>query len=113
MDSLLNRLQFAVSQMRPSEDINCLALGLIHGETDLHRALIDAVHLEEFDDAERLTETTAKRPNIPRERIHGYLTHNPSAGSDPSTGKAAMKVLHKAYSGYVHGASPHIMETYC
>ena len=23
-----------------------------------------------------------------------------------------MKVLHKAYSGYVHGASPHIMETY-
>lgn len=95
-----------------SEDINFLALGLIHGETDLHKAFIEAFNLEEFEDAERLTETATKRPNIPRDRIHAYLTQNPSADSDPSSGKAAMKALHKTYSGYVHGASPHIMETY-
>jgi hypothetical protein len=95
-----------------SEDIQFLALGLMHGETEVHKAFIDAFNLEEFEDAERLTQTATKRPNIPRDKIHAYLTRNPSAGSDPSTGKAAMKVLHKAYSGYVHGASPHIMETY-
>ncbi|MDR5836612.1 hypothetical protein [Caballeronia sp. LZ034LL] len=95
-----------------SEDVNFLALGIIHGETYLHKAFIEAFNLEEFEDADRLTETATKRPSIPRDRIHAYLTQNPSAGSDPSTGKAAMKALHKTYSGYVHGASPHIMETY-
>ncbi|MFK4448506.1 hypothetical protein ABH944_008526 [Caballeronia udeis] len=95
-----------------SEDINFLALGLMHEETELHKKFIEAFYLEEFEDGERLTQTAVKRPNIPRDRIHAYLTQNPAAGPDPSIGKASMKILHKAYSGYVHGASPHIMETY-
>jgi hypothetical protein len=95
-----------------SEDINFLALGLMYGETELHRKFIEVFYLEEFEDGERLVQTAVKRPNIPRDRIHAYLTQNPAAGPDPSSGKASMKVLHKAYSGYVHGASPHIMEMY-
>jgi hypothetical protein len=95
-----------------SEDISFLALGLVYEETDLHKKFIEAFYLEEFADGERPTQTAVKRPNIPRDRIHAYLTQNPAAGPDPSTGKASMQVLHKAYSGYVHGASPHIMEMY-
>ena len=34
------------------------------------------------------------------------------ADLNPSDAQSAMSTLHKAYSGYVHGAYPHIMELY-
>ncbi|WP_260858702.1 hypothetical protein [Paraburkholderia sp. BCC1885] len=95
-----------------SEDITFLSLGMIHGETDLHKRFLEDFYLEEFEDASRPAQTRIKRPNTPRDRIHAYLTSNPSAGPDPSSSKAMLQAIHKTFSGFVHGASPHIMETY-
>lgn len=95
-----------------SEDITFLSLGMIYGETNLHKKFLEDFYLEEFDDASRPAQTRIKRSNTPRDKIHGYLTSNPSAGTDPSSSKAAIQVVHKTFSGFVHGASPHIMETY-
>jgi hypothetical protein len=64
-----------------SEDIHFLALGLINGETERHKEFLGAFYLEEFEDAARPLQTRIKRPNIPRDRIHAFLTSSPAAGS--------------------------------
>ncbi|WP_245637217.1 hypothetical protein [Burkholderia singularis] len=94
------------------EDVSFLALGLIFEETDLHRQFLEEFFLEDFEDADRPHETRIKRPSIRRSRIHAYLSSNPAEGSNPSGGVAAMQAIHKTNSGFVHGASPHLMEMY-
>ncbi|MDR6207226.1 MULTISPECIES: hypothetical protein [Paraburkholderia] len=94
------------------EDISFLSLGMVYGETDLHRKFLEDFYQEEFEDPTRPVQTRIKRGNTPRARIHAYLAQNPAAGLDPSTACATMQTIHKAYSGYIHGASPHLMEMY-
>ena len=94
------------------EDVSFLALGLTLGETDLHRQFLQEFFLEEFEDADRPHETRIKRPTIRRSRIHAYLSNIPSARPNPSEAVAAMQAVHKTNSGFVHGASPHLMELY-
>jgi hypothetical protein len=81
---------------------------------ELHQRYLEAFYEEEFDTPEIPVESTQKRPSIPRRNIHAYI-----AGKDaeigvlnPSRGKELMRTLSKAYSGYVHGASPQIMNMY-
>ncbi|AIP63945.2 hypothetical protein DR62_2156 [Burkholderia thailandensis] len=94
------------------EDISFLSLGMVFGEKDLHRKFLEDFYQEEFEDPARPVQTRIRRGNIPRGRIHAYLAQSPAAGLDPSTASATMQTIHKAYSGYVHGASPHLMEMY-
>ena len=49
---------------------------------------------------------------VPREKIRAYIARIEGNGLDPSRGVALTRTISKAYSGYVHGASPHIMEMY-
>ncbi|VWC79657.1 hypothetical protein [Burkholderia lata] len=94
------------------EDISFLSLGMMFGEKDLHRKFLEDFYQEEFEDPARPVQTRIRRGNIPRGRIHAYLAQSPAAGLDPSTASETMQTIHKAYSGYVHGASPHLMEMY-
>jgi len=94
------------------EDISFLALGILYGETELHRTFLEDFYQEEFEDPARPVQTRIKRGNTPRARIHAYLAQNPAAGLDPSTASATKQTIHKTYSGYIHGASPHLMEMY-
>ncbi|MFX1735087.1 hypothetical protein PXJ20_00480 [Paraburkholderia sp. A1RI_3L] len=94
------------------EDISFLSLGMVYGDKDLHRKFLEDFYQEEFEDPARPVQTRIKRGNIPRARIHAYLSQSLAAVSDPSTASATMQTIHKAYSGYIHGASPHLMEMY-
>lgn len=94
------------------EDVTFLSYGVIRGEnTDLLRAYLDAFYEEEFD-ADSALESTQKRPMPPRKKIQAYIAGVDGGLLDPSTAIEVSRTIHKTYSGYVHGASPHIMDMY-
>ena len=49
---------------------------------------------------------------IPREKIRAYIAKSEAAALEPSRGIQLSKTISKTYSGFVHGASPHIMDMY-
>jgi hypothetical protein len=94
------------------EDIMFLSLGVCRQEmTNLHRQYLDAFYEEELDNDDPL-KATQRRPTIPRKRIRAYLSRIEGPTPDQGTRIEVSRTLSKAYSGFVHGASPHIMEMY-
>lgn len=95
-----------------NEDITFLTLAIICDDvSDLHTRYLNAFWEEEFDSPSPM-KSTQKRPNIPRKSINAWIARNELSGIDESTGVALTTTIHKMYSGYVHGASPHIMDLY-
>jgi len=82
--------------------------------TELHQRYLDAFYEEEFDVPENPVASAQKRPSIPRKNIHAYIARKDAeiGVSNPSRRKELMRTLSKAYSGFVHGASPQIMNMY-
>ena len=94
------------------EDILFLSHAAIRDDvTDLHREYLATFYEEEFDNEDPLR-ATQRRPMIRRQRIHAYLSRIEGTDVDPSTRVAVSRTLSKGYSGFVHGASPQIMEMY-
>jgi len=109
--------QIAIHRMldESQQDITFLSLARFEDEiTELHQRFLDAFYEEEFDVPENPTASTQKRPSIPRKKIHAYIARKEaeSGVSNPSRGAEIMRTLSKAYSGFVHGASPQIMNLY-
>lgn len=96
-----------------NEDIVFLAYGVISGNiTDLHREYLASFYQEELDNPESAIASTQKRPMISRQKIRAYLSRIEGKGLDPSSRVEVMRTVQKVYSGFVHGASPHIMDMY-
>lgn len=94
------------------EDVIFLCYSRVFSEfTPLHQEFLDAFYEEEFD-AETAMDSTQKRPMVPRKKIQAYIARKEGSGLDPSTGVELARTITKAYSGYVHAASPHIMDMY-
>lgn len=94
------------------EDISFLAYAVIYNDhTPLHQKYLDAFFEEEFD-APSPVQSTQKRPMVSREKIRAFVARSKMAGGDPSTGAELARTINKTYSGYVHGASPQIMDLY-
>lgn len=95
------------------EDVQFLAFGIIHDDVQspLHRSYLDAFFEEEFD-ADTAIESTQKRPMIRRQKIQAYLARVKEAPMDPHRGGELFRTMSKIYSGFVHAASPHIMDMY-
>lgn len=95
------------------EDIAFLCFGLIFNDlTDLHKKYLAAFYEEEFDDPESAIRSTQKRPMIPRTKIRAFVSKDRGGGYDQSSTIEVARTIHKGYSGFVHGASPQIMELY-
>jgi hypothetical protein len=93
------------------EDVTFLACGVIFNKwTSLHDDYLAAFFEEEFD-AETAIDSTQKRPMIPRKKIRAWIA-SMDGGLDQSRGVELTRTISKAYSGYVHAASPHIMDMY-
>lgn len=93
------------------EDVAFLSYGVICNDiTDLHTKYLEAFYQEEFDRPDDPLASAQNRPMIPRKKIRSYLSE--VDGSDPSRGVKLLRTISKAYSGFVHGASPHIMDMY-
>lgn len=102
------------------EDIVFLSYAPINDDlTDLHLRFLDAFFQEEFEEHLSSIDAPQKRPMIPRTKIRSFIAEQDqalakNAGQSLSAhrGKQIFRTLHKAYSGYVHAAAPHIMELY-
>jgi hypothetical protein len=91
------------------EDIHFLVLAVTTGEvTPLHQRYLEEFWQEEFDHPDPI-KATQKRGMVQRQKIRAF---NARAGGipDPSTMDAVGHTVHKAYSGFVHAASPHVMD---
>jgi hypothetical protein len=96
-----------------NEDVVFLAHGVISGDiTKLHHEYLAAFYEEEFDNPDKPLESTQKRPMIARRRIRAYLARIEAKELNPSSGVKVMRTVSKTYSGFVHGASSHIMDMY-
>lgn len=94
------------------EDVTFLAHAAFSSHiTPLHAAYLDAFFEEEFDAATSLA-STQKRAMIPRQKIRAYIARIEGSGLDFSRGVELRRTISKTYSGYVHAASPHIMDMY-
>lgn len=104
-------LQRILGEIR--EDVLFLAFGIIRGDVQasLHQSYLDAFFEEEFDAATAIA-STQKRRTIPRQKIQAYLARMEEAPMDPHRGGNLFRTISKIYSGYVHAASPQIMDMY-
>lgn len=94
------------------EDILFLAHGLINDEiTPLHEKYLNEFYKEEFDNPNSPVESTQKRAMVPRKKIRAYISRI-EGNVDPSSAVELTRTISKAYSGYIHGASPQIMDTF-
>jgi hypothetical protein len=95
------------------EDIYFLSDAVANGKiTDLHQKYLSYFYEEEFQDSDNLAFSQQNRGMIPRKKIRAYIARMEGIPLDPFRFTELKKSLSKAYSGYVHGASPHIMEMY-
>lgn len=95
------------------EDVTFLSFGVISSDiTGLHQSYLDAFYEEEFDSPGDPSASTQKRPMIPRQKIRAYLAKVKGEGCHDSQMGAVTRTISKAYSGYVHAASPQIMDLY-
>jgi hypothetical protein len=96
-----------------NEDILFLVYAVTNDTiTDLHKRFLEAFWEEEIDESGTMMASRQKRPMIPRKKIQAYLANIEGVDVDSSTSKEAARTIAKAYSGFVHGASPHIMDMY-
>ena len=96
------------------DDILFLLSG-IDNQSTLHREFLDAFFEEEFD-ADTALESTQKRTMISRRKIRAHnarvIADIPDSPFDTSRTTEILRTINKANSGYVHAASPQIMELY-
>ncbi|MBW2738720.1 MAG: hypothetical protein JRE64_07675 [Deltaproteobacteria bacterium] len=96
-----------------NEDILFLAYAVTNDTiTDLHNRFLDAFWEEEIDESGNMIDSKQKRPMIPRKKIRAYIAGVEGVALDPSRGIELSRTLSKTYSGFVHGASPQIMDMY-
>lgn len=67
---------------------------------------------EEFDKPTNPLESTQKRSNVPIRKIHATFGKLAKNEINPSDVQELLRTTHQAFSGYVHGAYPHIMEMF-
>lgn len=95
------------------EDILFLVYGLVNEDiTDLHKRFLLSFYEEEFDIPDSPIKSSQKRDMIPRKKIRAYIAKMEGSNLNPSDEIELSKTISKAYSGYVHGASPQIMDMY-
>lgn len=95
------------------QDILFLCHAIIFDDwTEHHNTYLDAFYQEEFDKPESAIESSQKRPMVPRDKIVAFISKYRSTGYDQSSTIKVIRTINKTYSGYVHGASPQLMELY-
>ena len=95
------------------EDVSFLALGSREDALpERHRKFLDAFYGEEIVGGKSSGKPDVRKAEVPRQKIRAYIAENSGKGINQNLMIETGKTLHKAYSGYVHGASHTIMEIY-
>jgi uncharacterized circularly permuted ATP-grasp superfamily protein len=95
-----------------AEDISFLSFSVINNElTPLHKSYLEDFYQEEFDPNAEMA-SSSKRSMVKREKIRAYIDRIVSGPKGSSKHLDARRTVNKAYSGYIHAASPQIMDMY-
>lgn len=78
--------------------------------TDLHRDYLNWFYQEEFSDPDFPLSSKPKRAMVSRKRIYSAIASK--SPLNPFDDQNMSRVLNQVFSGYVHGASGHILEMY-
>lgn len=93
------------------EDIVFLCIPNVGYElSELHKQYLNSFYQEEFDKPENPVLSTQNRPTIPRKKIRAAISNTIESGLNPHDSNELSRTLSQAYSGYIHGASIHIVE---
>jgi hypothetical protein len=95
------------------EDMMFLALANTEELEEIHQQYLEQFFQEEFDTPNNAILSTQKRALLPRKKICGYIANDGKNGLNQSDSVELSRTLSQAYSGYVHGASIHILEMLC
>lgn len=95
------------------EDILFLSLGVIYSDiTDRHKRYLEYFYEEEIKYENNEVKHNKQRATVPRKKIRAFINkyteidNRQNLRSDPSA------EISKVYSGFIHGASPQIMDLY-
>jgi len=96
-----------------TEDIAFLCIAIRSGkQTELHAKYIDEFFQEEFDNPNNMLDSSQKRHRVPRKKIQAAIAAMTENQVNPSDSQALHETITKMMSGYVHGASEHILDMY-
>lgn len=91
------------------EDVWFLSLAIINNDiTERHKQYLAYFYAEEFGDPADIVESHVSRGMVSRDKIRAYVYQH--SGDGAARGNKIGRILTKAYSGFVHAASPHIMD---
>ncbi len=71
---------------------------------------VETFFQEEFDKPDNPLGSSQKRDTVSVRKIHATFAKLAGAELNPSDGQELLRTTHQAFSGYIHGAYPHIME---
>jgi hypothetical protein len=95
------------------EDIVFLGEAVHSGaRSALHERYLKDFWAEEFDVEGNPLKSSQKRDRISRDKIQAAIARQSIFPANPSDGQAVQRTISKTYSGYIHGAAPHILELY-
>jgi hypothetical protein len=95
------------------DDVVFLALGSREVTLPIrHCDFLHAFYAEEIVDGQLTGKPDIGKAEVPRKKISAYIAENSGKGINKSSMIEHGKYLHRAYSGYIHGSSPTIMELY-
>lgn len=95
-----------------AEDISFLSFSAIYGDSnELHKTYLDAFFQEEFDPND-VVASSKERAMVSRKKIRAYIDRVASGPKGSSKHLDAARTVSKMFSGYVHAASPQIMDMY-
>jgi len=77
-----------------------------------HDQYLNDFFAEEYTDPENVVGSAQKRDRVPRRKIRAYLARMLNSDEPASTVIATSEALENAYSGFVHGAGVHTMDTF-
>ena len=95
------------------EDIMFLCLAIVNDDhTKIHKKYLDNFYQEKLYIPESAIKSSQKRSMIRRKEIRAFFSKFCSVGFSQSKMIENSKSIFKTYSGYLHGASPQIMELF-
>lgn len=95
------------------QDIFFLSMPLTgEPESKLHKDYLHAFFAEEFEDGVDPVNAKQKRASPPRRKIRAAIANSANAAGNPSASVELFRTIEKTFSGFVHAASPQVMDLY-
>lgn len=82
------------------------------GFSDDQLRFLENFFQEEFEKPGDPLRSPQRRDTVPVKKIHATFGKLSKGELNPSDAQELLRTVHQAFSGYVHGAYPHIMEMY-